>query len=102
MANLLIEIGNTALKAAWSDGMTLGKTFRYQGEKCLDFILSLTHREKAMVLSNYALGTVDYHVIGTSEEKDLISLIDSQLIEWANDGTLRRWYEAYDLLYDLA
>ena len=55
-----------------------------------------------MVLSNYALGTVDYHVIGTSEEKDLISLIDSQLIEWANDGTLRRWYEAYDLLYDLA
>ena len=30
------------------------------------------------------------------------SLIDSQLIQWANDGTLRSWYEAYDLLYDLA
>ena len=28
MPNLLVEIGNTALKAAWSDGMTLGKTFR--------------------------------------------------------------------------
>ena len=69
---------------------------------CMPRSVALTHREKAMVLSNYALGTVDYHVIGTSEEKDLISLIDSQLIEWANDGTLRRWYEAYDLLYDLA
>ena len=50
MANLLVEIGNTALKAAWSDGMTLGKTFRYQGEKVLDFILSLTRREKPSVL----------------------------------------------------
>ena len=42
MANLVIDIGNTALKASWADGMTLGKTFRYQGEKMLDFILSLT------------------------------------------------------------
>jgi type III pantothenate kinase len=50
MANLLVEIGNTALKAAWSDGMTLGKCFRYQGEKVLDFILSLTRREKPAVL----------------------------------------------------
>ena len=27
MSNLLVEIGNTALKAAWSDRMTLGNTF---------------------------------------------------------------------------
>ena len=47
MANLLIEIGNTALKAAWADGITLGKTFRYQGEKNFDFIESLTAKEKA-------------------------------------------------------
>lgn len=46
MANLLIEIGNTALKAAWSEGMTLGKTFRYQGEKVIDYIGSLTGRER--------------------------------------------------------
>ena len=46
MSNLVVEIGNTALKAAWSEKMTLGKTFRYQGEKYTDFILSLTHREK--------------------------------------------------------
>ena len=36
MANLLVITGNTALKAAWSDGTVLGKTFRYQGEKMLD------------------------------------------------------------------
>lgn len=50
MANLLVEIGNTALKAAWSDGMTLGKTFRYQGEKWMDFTLSLMRRDKPAVL----------------------------------------------------
>ena len=54
MANLIIDIGNTALKAAWCDGMTLGKTFRYQGERMLDFILSLTSRSKPdkMILSS--------------------------------------------------
>ena len=51
MSNLLVEIGNTALKAAWSDGMTLGKTFRYQGEKWMDFILPLTRREKPAVMA---------------------------------------------------
>ena len=50
MSNLLVEIGNTALKAAWSEKMTLGKTYRYQGEKYVDFILSLTRREKAEVM----------------------------------------------------
>ena len=54
MANLLIDIGNTTLKASWADGMTLGKTFRYQGERKLSFILSQTSREKPeiMVISN--------------------------------------------------
>jgi len=50
VANLVIDIGNTALKASWADGMTLGKTFRYQGEKMLDFILSLTAKEKPEIL----------------------------------------------------
>ena len=54
MANLIIDIGNTALKASWADGITLGKTFRYQGEKMLDFILSLVLKSKPdiMVLSS--------------------------------------------------
>ena len=54
MANLIIDIGNTALKAAWADGITLGKTFRYQGERTNEFILSLTEKVKpdVMVISS--------------------------------------------------
>lgn len=51
MAYLLVEAGNTALKAAWSDGTTLGKTFRYQGEKMMDYLLSLLDRERPEVLT---------------------------------------------------
>ena len=50
MANLIIDIGNTALKAAWSDGVTLGKTYRYQGERCSDFILDLVQKVKPEVM----------------------------------------------------
>ena len=50
MSNLIVEIGNTAVKAAWSDRVTLGKTFRYQGEKYQEFILSLLRKEKARVM----------------------------------------------------
>ena len=49
--DLLVEIGNTALKAAWTEGRTLGKTFRYQGEKTIDFIVSLTSRQRPRVLT---------------------------------------------------
>ena len=62
MSNLLVEIGNTAVKAAWAEGMTLGKTFRYQGENRMEFILSLTRRDKpeVMVVSSvYPLATED-------------------------------------------
>lgn len=50
MANLVIDIGNTALKAAWADEMTLGKTFRYQGERVIEFILSLTVKVKPEIM----------------------------------------------------
>lgn len=64
MANLLVVTGNTALKAAWSDGTVLGKTFRYQGEKMLDYLLSLTDKEKPEVL---AIASV-YGVLPEEEE----------------------------------
>jgi len=51
MANLLVIMGNTALKAAWCEGTTLGKTLRYQGEKTLDYLLSLTEKDKPEVLT---------------------------------------------------
>ena len=46
MPNLVVDKGNTALKAAYADGVTLGKTYRYQGERMIDFILSLTRRKE--------------------------------------------------------
>lgn len=46
----MVEIGNTAVKAAWSEGITLGKTFRYQGEKRSEFIISLAEKEKPEVM----------------------------------------------------
>ena len=54
MNTLLIDIGNTALKASWADGITLGKTFRYQGERFLDYIVALTadQRPELMLLSS--------------------------------------------------
>ena len=74
MPNLLIEIGNTALKAAWSQGMTLGKTFRYQGEKYMDFILSLTTKEKAEVLLVSSVITL------SAEEKEKLAAECSHLL----------------------
>ncbi|MBQ6254407.1 MAG: type III pantothenate kinase [Bacteroidales bacterium] len=75
MANLLVEIGNTALKAAWAEGTTLGKTFRYQGEKMFGFIDSLIEKEKpsVMVISS----TID---IDESEERNLRSKCGSLVI----------------------
>ena len=50
MPNLVIDIGNTALKAAWTDGITLGKTFRYQGERISEFISGLTEKESPDIM----------------------------------------------------
>ena len=52
--NLLVDIGNTASKAAWAEGLTLGKTFRYQGEKVMDFIASIaaTQKPEKLVVSS--------------------------------------------------
>ncbi len=66
MANLLVEIGNTAVKAAWSDGSVLGKTFRYQGEKVMDFISSLTDKQMPLVMA-----VISARVISEEEQKTL-------------------------------
>lgn len=50
MANLIIDIGNVAVKAAWAEGTALGKCYRYQGEKIAAFIQGLTVREKPSVM----------------------------------------------------
>ena len=98
MSNLLVEIGNTALKAAWSDGMTLGKTFRYQGEKWMDFTLSLTRKEKPLVMvvcSVYPLSESDRQLL--SQECRHFLLLDKDHKELL----LRHGLPAY-LSYDRA
>ena len=60
--NLIVDIGNTVLKAAVADGVTLGKTYRYQGEKGIDFIVDLAsdiHPEKTVVCSARALSDTE-------------------------------------------
>lgn len=47
---LLVDIGNTALKAAWVENSVFGKTYRYQGEKGADFIVSLTEGQRPDLL----------------------------------------------------
>ncbi len=81
MANLIIDIGNTALKASWCDGITLGKTFRYQGEKIMDFILSLTSRVKpeVMVLSSVRNFTPK-NIRKLETECDRLIVVDKELM----------------------
>ena len=82
MADLLIDIGNTALKASWADGMTLGKTFRYQGERMLEFILSLTAKEKPekIVLSSVRYFS-EQNVERLRKECDRMIILDSDMLE---------------------
>ena len=82
MADLLIDIGNTALKASWADGMKLGKTFRYQGERMLDFILSLTAKEKPerIVLSSVR-NFSEQNVERLRKECERIIILDSAMLE---------------------
>ncbi len=78
MANLIVDIGNTALKAAWSEGTTLGKTFRYQGERVIDFLKTLTSKNKPEVM---IVATVrefsDYQTETLKKECDKLILLGS-------------------------
>lgn len=88
MANLLVITGNTALKAVWSEGLTLGKSFRYQGEKRLEYLLSLTEKEKPEVLT---IASVDGVL---SEEETILRNECSHLI------ILDRNHTSFLLKYD--
>ena len=61
-----MEIGNTAVKAAWSDGPVLGKTFRYQGERVMEFITSLTEKQIPLVMAVVAVRDI------TPAEQDIL------------------------------
>ena len=89
MANLVVDIGNTALKASWCDGITLGKTFRYQGERMLDFILSLVEKDRPEVLvlssvRNFTSGNIQK----LREVCDKLIVVDEELL---NSYNLPSW-----------
>lgn len=85
MANLIVDIGNTAVKAAWSEGVTLGRTFRYQGEKVCDFICSLVEKERPAILlisSAYAISAKDESVFsGLCDTLVILDSAHTELIE---------------------
>ncbi|MBR5498854.1 MAG: type III pantothenate kinase [Bacteroidales bacterium] len=85
MANLIVDIGNTALKASWCDGITLGKTYRYQGERMLDFILSMTEKEKPEIL---VLSSVRHFNSGNiqklEESCEKLLVVDADLLKYYN------------------
>ena len=98
MQNLLIEIGNTALKAALSEGMTLGKTFRYQGEKKTEFILSLVEKEKP---STVVVASV-YDISGAEEKRLRKACPDMLLLDPSHKEVLGRYGMPEHLTFDRA
>lgn len=98
MANLLVEIGNTALKAAWSEGMTLGRTFRYQGEKTMDYVMSLIAKEKPEIM---VIATVNF--VSEDEEAKLKNHCSRLVILDRNHTDILRYYSLPEYLgYDRA
>ena len=81
MTTLLVDIGNTALKASWADGITLGKTFRYQGERMVEYIISLTAeiRPELMVLSS-ARHFTGQHIQKLERVCDRMIILDSNVL----------------------
>lgn len=61
---------------------------------------ALSYMDEDMQLYPGHIGTVQYHIMVPATEKALLELLDALLVTWAQDGTLRGWYEKYDLLYE--
>lgn len=87
MSNLLIEMGNTALKAVWTEGDTLGKTIRYQGEKTIEFIQHITEKEKPNVMVLASVRDI------SSQDEDVLKTLcrDLVLIDKKHPSILRAY-----------
>ncbi len=80
--NLIIDIGNTVLKASWADGITLGKTFRYQGERMLDFIISLTSKEKPEIMVLSSVRTFSRNSVDVlRKECEKLIIVDDEILK---------------------
>lgn len=92
MNNFVVEIGNTAVKAAWTEGTVLGKTFRYQGEKVRDFIVSSVKNEKPAVMviaSAYEISAGDKALYAGLCGK--LVVLDGSDNELVNDKNIPGW-----------
>ena len=74
MSNLLIEMGNTALKAVWAEGDALGKTIRYQGDKTIEFIQHITEKEKPNVMVLASVRDI------SSQDEDVLKTLCRELV----------------------
>lgn len=61
MANLIIDIGNAAVKVAWAEGATLGKCFRYQGIRVMDFLMDIISRQRPKVIAVSSSRSLDHN-----------------------------------------
>ncbi len=98
MANLLIDIGNTAVKVSLTEGTELGKTFRYQGENVNKFIISLAEKEnpEVMVISSvYNISNTDEKIF--SQKCGTLLILDN-----AHNSILERYGLPSYLSYDRA
>ena len=93
MANLLVEMGNTALKAAWSEGSVLGKTFRYQGEKTMAFVKSLVEKQQPEVMV-----IVSAKDVSSEDEEVFASLCQHLIVLDRNHKDVLLGYELPDYL----
>ena len=67
-------MGNTALKAVWAEGDTLGKTIRYQGEKTIEFIQHITEKEKPNVMVLASVRNI------SSQDEDVLKTLCRELV----------------------
>ena len=98
MSNLLIEIGNTAVKAAWSEGSVLGKTIRYQGERIMEFISSLTEKQPPAVMAVVSVRKIEEDELPVLER----SCQNLLLLDPAHPGELSPYGLPDYLTYDRA
>lgn len=73
--NLIIDAGNTVLKAAVADGTTLGKIYRYQGENRIEYVRELSSQlcpDVLVMCSARVLSSDDIAVLETLASKLVI------------------------------
>lgn len=86
---LVVDFGNTVLKAALCEGVTLGKTYRYQGEGGISFILGLmekNHPEAVIICSARELDKKETSILLNAGENVII--MDSANKEVVKDALL--------------